>query len=166
LDASTMSVRELPFKDQDSRYKISNLAWSPNGEKITFVTEDSVLWQVDYPTLENLEHIMSSIFAIREVRWSPDSKSLAFINLDFRQRGIARFSMGVKSTLKTEHSSRFWSGETLEDWRKTWTAGQNNAFRATRGITSTFGQSRGCSNLANNSCEIPLDPGRGKRLCF
>ena len=80
LDASTMSVRELPFKDQDSRYKISNLAWSPNGEKITFVTEDSVLWQVDYPTLENLEHIMSSIFAIREVRWSPDSKSIAFIN--------------------------------------------------------------------------------------
>ena len=50
------------------------------------------------------------------------SPNRLYLFLDFRQRGIAQFSMGVKSTLKTEHSSRFWSGEAFEDWRKTWTA--------------------------------------------
>jgi hypothetical protein len=70
--------------------------------------------------------------------------------------------MGVESTLKTEQISRFWSGKAFEDWWKMWTASQNNAFRATWGITSSFGSSGGCSNLANNSSEIPLDTRGGK----
>ena len=90
----------------------------------------------------------------------------AYYLLDFRQRGTTHSLMGVKSTLKTEQASRFWSGEAFEDWRKTWTASQNGAFRATWGITSLFGQSGGCSNPANNSSEIPLDTGRGKRVRF
>src|SRR3990172_5304039 len=74
--------------------------------------------------------------------------------------------MGVKSTLKTEYASRFWSGEALEHRRKTGTVGQNDANRAAWGITASFGQSGRCSNLANNSSEIPLDAGGGKRRCF
>ena len=80
LDASTMSYRELSFKNQETQYKFGNLVWSPYGEKITFVTENSVLWQVDYPSLENLENIMSSIFTINNVNWSPDGTSIAFTN--------------------------------------------------------------------------------------
>lgn len=80
LDASTMSVQELPFKDQNSRYKISDLAWNPNGDKLIFITEDHILWQVDYPSLENLEQIMASANTIGRAKWSPDGKSISFIS--------------------------------------------------------------------------------------
>jgi len=80
LDATTMSFRELPFKDQDSRYKISNLAWNQNGDKLIFITESHILWQVDYPALENLEQIIASTNTINGAQWSPNGKSISFIN--------------------------------------------------------------------------------------
>jgi WD40 repeat protein len=80
LDASTMSFRELLFKDQDSRYKISDLAWSPNGDKLIFITESHNLWQVDYPALENLEQIIASVNTIGGAQFSPDGKSISFIS--------------------------------------------------------------------------------------
>lgn len=80
LDASTMSFRELSFKGQESQYTITNLAWSPNGDKLIFITEDHILWQVDYPSLENLEQIMASANTISGAEWSPDGNSIAFVN--------------------------------------------------------------------------------------
>ena len=80
LDVSTMSFRELSFPDQDSRYKISNLAWSPNGDKLIFITESHTLWQVDHPALENLEQIIASTDSIGGAQWSPDGKTIAFVN--------------------------------------------------------------------------------------
>jgi Tol biopolymer transport system component len=79
-DAATMSFRELPFKDQNSRYKISNLAWNPNGDKLIFITESHILWQVDYPALENLEQIIASTNTISGAQWSPNGKSISFLN--------------------------------------------------------------------------------------
>jgi hypothetical protein len=80
LDAATMSYRELPFKDQDSQYIISNLIWSPSGDKLVFITDDHVLWQVDFPSLEDLEQIMASANTISGAEWSPDGNSIAFVN--------------------------------------------------------------------------------------
>ena len=80
LDASTMSYRELPFKDQNSQYKISNFAWNPDGDKLIFITDDHILWQVDYPSLENLAQIMASADTISGAEWSPDGNSIAFVN--------------------------------------------------------------------------------------
>ena len=75
-----MSVQELPFKDQTSRYKISNFDWNPNGDKLIFITDDHILWQVDYPAMENLEQIMASTNTISGAQWSPDGKSIAYIS--------------------------------------------------------------------------------------
>lgn len=80
LNVSTMSVQELPFKDQTSRYKISNFDWNPNGDKLIFITDDHILWQVDYPAMENLEQIMASTNTISGAQWSPDGKSIAYIS--------------------------------------------------------------------------------------
>ena len=80
LDAETMSFRELPFKDQDTQYKISNLAWNPNGDKLIFITENHILWQVDYPTLDNLEQLVASADTIGGAQWAPDGDSIAFIS--------------------------------------------------------------------------------------
>jgi hypothetical protein len=80
LDVSMMIYRELPFEVQDSQSKISNLAWNPNGDKLIFITEHHILWQVDYPTLENLEQIIASTNTIGGAQWSPDGKSISFLN--------------------------------------------------------------------------------------
>ena len=72
----------------------------------------------------------------------------------------------MKSTLKTEPVSRFWSGRALEDDWETCSVGENGSCLATRGITPSFGCRGGCPNLANNSFEITLDTGRRKGLGF
>lgn len=80
LDAATMSFRELPFKNQGMNYKVDNLAWNPSGDKIAFVTEGSSLWLVDYPSLENLEQVLSTVDRMVNLQWSPDGKSISFIS--------------------------------------------------------------------------------------
>ncbi len=80
LDASTMIYRELPFKDQTSQHKITSLVWSPNGDKLVFITDDHILWQVDYPSLENLEQIIASANTIGGAQWSPNGKAISFLN--------------------------------------------------------------------------------------
>jgi hypothetical protein len=80
LDALTMTYRELLFKDQTSQYKISNLAWNPNGDKLIFITENHILWQVDYPALDNLEQIIASANTINGAQWSPGGKAISFLN--------------------------------------------------------------------------------------
>jgi len=80
LDASTMSFRELSFTDQESQYKISNLAWNTSGDKLVFITDNHILWQVDYPALENMEQIIASANTIIGAQWSPDGNSIAFVS--------------------------------------------------------------------------------------
>lgn len=80
LDASTVSIRELPFKDQNTQYKISDLTWNSKGDKLIFITESHILWQVDYPSLENLKQIMASPNTIGAVQWSPDDKSISLLS--------------------------------------------------------------------------------------
>lgn len=74
-DVSTMSVRELvlpaPFH---------NIVWSPNGEWLALFAKDGSLWQVDYPKLEHLEQLTPSLSEVRDIQWSPDSKSISFLN--------------------------------------------------------------------------------------
>jgi hypothetical protein len=80
LDAPTMTFRELFFKDGETPHEFSNMAWSPNGDKLTFITNNNTLWQVDYPILENLEQIMASTNTIGGAQFSPDGKSISFIS--------------------------------------------------------------------------------------
>jgi dipeptidyl aminopeptidase/acylaminoacyl peptidase len=80
LDASTMSFRELSIKTQRVPDYSVNLAWNPNGERIAFTAEDGSIWQVDYPTLENLEQLTPSSPGVHDMRWSPDGSSIAFIS--------------------------------------------------------------------------------------
>jgi WD40 repeat protein len=89
LDTQTMSVQKetvLPIEFQE-------LISSPDGKHIVLLARDSSLWQVDYPTLENLEQLTPAMpelthpayggiideSLIKNVVWSPDGASLAFI---------------------------------------------------------------------------------------
>lgn len=75
LDAQTMSVQELTLP-----IAFRTLRWSPNGEYIALIAEDSSLWQVDYPKLEKLEQLTSPLADVRDVNWSPEGNSLAFVS--------------------------------------------------------------------------------------
>jgi hypothetical protein len=80
LDASTMSYRELPF----TLLKLPNtyviIEWSPTGEKLALAKEDGSVWQVDYPSLENLEQLTPSLPDVRDLNWSPDGDAISFIS--------------------------------------------------------------------------------------
>jgi DNA-binding beta-propeller fold protein YncE len=77
LNAATMSFRELPFRVDAGGY-YDTLVWGPNGKKIAFVAEDGSLWQVNYPTLENLEQITPALPNVHGLTWSPDGASIVF----------------------------------------------------------------------------------------
>ncbi len=79
LDVSTMSYRELPFTLQETS-RDSSLAWNLNGKKLAFVAKNGSVWQVDYPTLENLERLTPSLPDVSDLNWSPDGNSIAFIS--------------------------------------------------------------------------------------
>jgi len=87
LDARTMSTQKeiaLPTAFRE-------IVWSPKGEHIALLAQDGSLWQIDYPTLENLEQLTPAMAGstpvqprgtkprVNEVAWSPDGASLAFI---------------------------------------------------------------------------------------
>jgi hypothetical protein len=87
LDARTISVQKeiaLPVEIQD-------VIWSPDGKRMALLAKDGSLWQVDYPSLENLEQLTSAMPGsspaypggvkprVSNVLWSPDGNSLAFI---------------------------------------------------------------------------------------
>jgi hypothetical protein len=80
LHVSTMLYQELPFALKKQPYTYGNVVWSPDGEKLALVAEDGSVWQVDYPTLENLEQLTSPLPNVHEVNWSPDGNSIAFIS--------------------------------------------------------------------------------------
>jgi hypothetical protein len=44
------------------------------------VAEDGSVWQVDYPLLENLEQLTSSLPDVSDLNWSPDGNSISFIS--------------------------------------------------------------------------------------
>jgi len=80
LDAAKIRYRELSFQNQDAQAEVSIQDWSPNEEKLIFITDKHTLWQVDYPSLENMQQIMTSSNTIRGAQWSPDGQSISFIN--------------------------------------------------------------------------------------
>jgi hypothetical protein len=80
LDVTTMSFHELPFTLQKQTYDNAHFAWNPKGEKLALVAEDGSVWQVEYPDLENLEQLTSSLPDISDLKWLPDGNSISFIS--------------------------------------------------------------------------------------
>jgi Tol biopolymer transport system component len=60
----------------------NGLIWSPDGDHIALVAKDGSFWRVDYPKMENFEQLSQAISFtdMRDIIWSPDSKSIAFIS--------------------------------------------------------------------------------------
>ena len=87
LDAQTMSVQEVTLP-----IFLREIVWSPDGDKIALIAEDSSVWQIDYPKLENIEQLTSAmpglvpvqpggrVPRVQNVTWSPDGTALAFIS--------------------------------------------------------------------------------------
>ncbi|MCC6567832.1 MAG: hypothetical protein IT315_01195 [Anaerolineales bacterium] len=80
LDAAMLTYRELPFQVQNTQSEVDIEDWSPNEEKLIFITDNHTLWQVDYPSLENLQQIMTSSNTIGRAEWSPDGNSISFVS--------------------------------------------------------------------------------------
>jgi len=89
LDVHTMSVQ----KETALPVEIQKLIWNLDGKHIAVLARDSSLWQIDYPTLENLEQLTPAMpelthpaygrnideSLIKNVTWSPEGTFLAFI---------------------------------------------------------------------------------------
>lgn len=74
-DARTMSTEEVALPTTFQEF-----VWSPNGNQITMKADDGSLWQIDYPTLENLEQLTQPMPDVRDVFWSPEGNSIAFVS--------------------------------------------------------------------------------------
>jgi len=75
LNAEDMTIqgRKLPIS--------AGFLWSPNGDRLVFISKDRGIWQVDYPTFENFEQLTEPMSStINDILWSPDGNSLAFIS--------------------------------------------------------------------------------------
>jgi Tol biopolymer transport system component len=75
MDVRTLSVQKLSLPAA-----FREPVWSSEGNRIALVAEDGSLWQVDYPTLENLEQLTPTLPDVHAVNWSPDGDSIAFIS--------------------------------------------------------------------------------------
>lgn len=74
LNAEDMTVKDWKLPS------FSDFFWSPNGDRIALLAADGSLWQVDYPKLESLEQLTGPMSAVRDVSWSPDGNSIAYIS--------------------------------------------------------------------------------------
>jgi WD40 repeat protein len=94
LDVETLSYRHLALPSNfDGIYGNSTrIVWSPDGDRLALVAADGSLWQMDYQKLESrLEQLTPPMPGlvpvypggkaprVRNVSWSPDGTSLAFI---------------------------------------------------------------------------------------
>jgi len=75
VDAQTMIVQKFMLPS-----KFHNIIWDQNGSKVALIAEDGSLWQVDYPKMENLEQLTGPIPDVKDISWSPDGNSVAFIS--------------------------------------------------------------------------------------
>jgi WD40 repeat protein len=88
VDAQTLSV----LRKTDLPLSFQTLIWSPDQTHIALQAADNSLWQIDYPGLNNLEQLtrampgtipgrpyQGSTPRVRNLAWSPDGTSLAFI---------------------------------------------------------------------------------------
>lgn len=79
MNAASMTSKELPFPLSENTDS-SQLAWSPSGDSLVLTAEDGSLWQVGIPALENLEQLTKTMPDVRDVYWSPDGNSIAFMS--------------------------------------------------------------------------------------
>jgi WD40 repeat protein len=75
VDAQTMTNQKLALPTT-----FQELVWSPSGDRIAAVAEDGSVWQVNYPTLENLEQLTPLLPEVSGLNWSSDGNSLLFIS--------------------------------------------------------------------------------------
>jgi Tol biopolymer transport system component len=75
LNAQTLSPQEVELPAV-----FQSLAWSPRGDSIALLAKEGSLWQLDYPRFRNLEQLMMSSAEGKDIKWSPDGNSIAFIS--------------------------------------------------------------------------------------
>lgn len=74
LNTQTMARKEIPLPAD-----IYTVEWSPTGETIALPARDGSLWLIDYPALVSVEQLTRPAVNVRDVYWSPDGTSLAFV---------------------------------------------------------------------------------------
>lgn len=74
VDAPSMTTQQVPLP-----IPFRTLFWSPRGDRLALQAEDGSLWQIDYPSLAHLEQLTASSPQVRNISWSPDGLSLAYL---------------------------------------------------------------------------------------
>jgi hypothetical protein len=79
LNALAYKVIALPPEFSGDEYRPA-IFWSPKGDRIALLAGDNSLWQIDYPSLQNLEQITPPLPAAKDVLWSPDGAYLSLVS--------------------------------------------------------------------------------------
>ena len=77
-----LNPKDLSVKGWKLPSAFQGLIWSPDGDQFLLIAADGSFWHVDYPQMNNFEQLSQpmTMTEVREITWSPDSKSIAFIS--------------------------------------------------------------------------------------
>lgn len=75
LNAADMTVQEWKLS-----FPVAGFYWSPDGNRMAFVSSDGSLWQGDYPKFQNVEQLTEPLPGVRDVFWSPEGDAIAFVS--------------------------------------------------------------------------------------
>ena len=73
-------ILNLPPEFYEAYSDATKIIWDPKGDRMVLVTVDGSLWQLDFPSLKNMEQLTPPMPKVKDIFWSPDGTYISFVS--------------------------------------------------------------------------------------